>query len=134
MKFRKKQVIIEAEQFNYKDIDSPETINLAGRLGLYRTRNYPPSKLWEVKTLKGYHLVSRGDWIITGVKGEKYLCKPDIFAMTYEEIKPLTPTEKVALIKQSCPEIDNYVVAWVNNSRNHFSFTDYLTEQMEVKK
>ena len=31
-----------------------------------------------------YHYVSPGDWIITGVKGERYSCKPDIFEMTYE--------------------------------------------------
>ena len=31
-------------------------------------------------------LVSDGDWIITGVKGEKYPCKPDIFTETYEEV------------------------------------------------
>ena len=32
-------------------------------------------------------IVNRGDWIITGVKGEHYPCKPDIFAMTYQEVK-----------------------------------------------
>ena len=84
MKFRKKPVIIEAEQFFYGDIDSPETAALAERLGL--SRNYPHSKLWEIETLEGHHIVSNGDWIITGVKGEKYACKPDIFKLTYEPI------------------------------------------------
>jgi len=37
-----------------------------------------------IKTLEGPHLVRDGDWIITGVKGERYACKPDIFEMTYE--------------------------------------------------
>jgi hypothetical protein len=37
-----------------------------------------------VKTLEGGHMVTPGDWIITGVKGEHYPCKPDIFAATYE--------------------------------------------------
>jgi hypothetical protein len=37
-----------------------------------------------IKTLEGDHKVSPGDWIITGVKGEKYPCKPDIFEQTYE--------------------------------------------------
>jgi len=40
-----------------------------------------------IKTLEGGHIVCPGDWIITGVKGERYPCKPDIFAMTYEEVK-----------------------------------------------
>lgn len=37
-----------------------------------------------IDTLEGGHIVCPGDWIITGVKGEHYPCKPDIFAMTYE--------------------------------------------------
>lgn len=38
----------------------------------------------EIDTLKGTHRANTGDWIITGVKGERYPCKPDIFALTYE--------------------------------------------------
>lgn len=37
-----------------------------------------------IETLDGGHIVCPGDWIITGVKGEMYPCKPDIFAATYE--------------------------------------------------
>jgi hypothetical protein len=37
-------------------------------------------------TLEGGHIVCPGDWIITGVKGELYPCKPDIFAATYEAV------------------------------------------------
>jgi hypothetical protein len=37
-----------------------------------------------IDTLEGGHDVCPGDWIITGVKGERYPCKPDIFAATYE--------------------------------------------------
>lgn len=39
--------------------------------------------LW-IKTLEGGHIASPGDWIIQGVKGELYPCKPDIFEATYE--------------------------------------------------
>ena len=38
-----------------------------------------------IDTLEGGHIVCPGDWIITGVKGEHYPCKPDIFEMTYEK-------------------------------------------------
>ena len=38
-------------------------------------------------TLEGVHKVSWGDWIIQGVKGELYLCKPDIFEQTYELVE-----------------------------------------------
>ncbi len=40
-----------------------------------------------VDTLEGGHIVCPGDWIITGVKGEFYPCKPDIFEQTYELVK-----------------------------------------------
>ena len=39
-----------------------------------------------IDTLEGGHIVCPGDWIITGVKGEHYPCKPDVFAATYEEV------------------------------------------------
>ena len=39
-----------------------------------------------IHTLEGNHIASIGDYIITGLKGEKYPCKPDIFMMTYEII------------------------------------------------
>jgi hypothetical protein len=39
-----------------------------------------------IDTLEGGHIVCPGDWIITGVKGEHYPCKPDIFEATYEEV------------------------------------------------
>lgn len=40
-----------------------------------------------IDTLEGGHIVCPGDWIITGVLGEYYPCKPDIFSETYEEVK-----------------------------------------------
>jgi hypothetical protein len=40
-----------------------------------------------IETLEGGHTVCPGDWIITGVKGEHYPCKPDIFEMTYERVE-----------------------------------------------
>ena len=39
-----------------------------------------------IDTLEGGHIVCPGDWIITGVKGERYPCKPDIFAATYRRL------------------------------------------------
>ncbi|HXJ27030.1 MAG TPA: hypothetical protein VNH17_15070 [Streptosporangiaceae bacterium] len=39
-----------------------------------------------IETLEGGHIVCPGDWIITGVKGERYPCKPDIFDATYEPV------------------------------------------------
>jgi hypothetical protein len=41
---------------------------------------------WRIGTLEGPHEVTPGDWIIRGVKGEFYPCKPDIFEATYEAV------------------------------------------------
>jgi len=74
-KFRKKPVVIEAEQF------LPETKLLPfAREGVCALGENG----WYIQTLKGPLHVSDGDWIIKGVKGEFYPCKPDIFAATYE--------------------------------------------------
>ena len=48
--------------------------------------NSPPCEL-HIKTLEGVHRVSVGDYVIQGVKGEIYPCKPDIFEMTYELVE-----------------------------------------------
>jgi len=47
--------------------------------------NTPPCELF-IRTLEGNHHVSVGDYVIKGVKGELYPCKPDIFEETYEEV------------------------------------------------
>ena len=60
-KFRKRPVVIEAEQTDVRV---------------------------EIETLEGTMVADPGDWIITGVKGERYPCKPDIFAQTYEPVEP----------------------------------------------
>ena len=77
MKFRKKPVVIEAEQFNEGSLPLP--FNNLGVCCL------GPDG-WYVSTLEGPLHISDGDWIIRGVKGEFYPCKPDIFAATYEAV------------------------------------------------
>jgi hypothetical protein len=86
VKYRKKPVVIEAMQFNgdYSPIEQwvhdldleqdPDIYQLAGDEALY------------VGTLEGEMTAKVGDWIICGVKGEFYPCKPDIFEATYEPV------------------------------------------------
>ena len=87
MKFRKKPVIIEATQW-FKMGDHPAVVERR----IYRPIPISPgisyaTKVPIVKTLEGEHIVTPGDWIITGIKGEHYPCKPDIFAATYEPVE-----------------------------------------------
>lgn len=82
--FRKKPVVIEAVQYqgggNFADPLLPSWIWEALESGVVFNRQGDLI----IKTLEGEHLASPGDWIIRGVKGELYPCKPDIFAATYE--------------------------------------------------
>ena len=86
MKFRKKPVVIEAWRV--------EDVTLSGMMSMHKAYGLP---VWSVgsrngkcgiiiPTLEGDHLAEVGDWIIKGVAGEFYPCKPDIFASTYEPI------------------------------------------------
>ena len=80
-KYRKKPIIVDAERWypgvEVEGVDSSHATGLAHGL--------PLDTAW-VDTLEGGSIVSPGDWIITGVRGEKYPCKPDIFEMTYEPV------------------------------------------------
>lgn len=82
MKFRKKPVIIEAVQFQQPTgvADSPEWLIEAIR----QDRFLVVDGVAHITTLEGVMTAQPGDWIIRGVKGELYPCKPDIFAATYE--------------------------------------------------
>jgi hypothetical protein len=79
MRFRKKPIVIEAEQwFPGKTIDGVCAANYSDPAfnGYYY-----------IETLEGKMIVSPGDWVITGIKGEKYPCKPAIFEATYEAVE-----------------------------------------------
>lgn len=81
MQFRKKPIPISAEQFFVDKKPWPEGVNgCADGKGCDRKHHW-------IGTLEGPLFVSDGDWIITGVEGEKYPCKPHIFKATYEAVE-----------------------------------------------
>ncbi|MGN0714935.1 MAG: hypothetical protein ACI4LN_03860 [Anaerovoracaceae bacterium] len=86
MKYRKKPVVIEAMQF----LDNAETItNIAEFIDNQDLRvDYadPENPVIKIETLEGVMSASVGDYIIKGVQGEFYPCKPDIFERTYEVV------------------------------------------------
>jgi hypothetical protein len=105
MKFRKKPVVIEATPW-FKNGDHPDDrqgrevtfdplLHEGAVVRYYRHPGVPGDSACEqcglshhnhgwIDTLEQGHRVCPGDWIITGVKGERYPCKPDIFVATYE--------------------------------------------------
>lgn len=87
-KFRKKPVVIEARQFTTNnEIGSPQMDSIVDWINYGRLAG---CGAWHngtdiyVRTLEGEMRAECGDWIIKGVKGEFYPCKPDIFEATYE--------------------------------------------------
>lgn len=107
-KFRKKPITIEATQW-LKNGDHPgDNCGISGggigpiqREGkvvrYYRTPECDGETVCKncgiimhlhgwIDTLEGGHIVCPGDWIITGIKGEQYPCKPDIFEITYKSV------------------------------------------------
>ena len=97
--YRKKPVVIEAFQMTRErresNVDWPEWLHAAWGLpsdvvGAVSPEDYPSSDGMDrlvVRTLEGELFVDFDDWIIRGIKGELYPCKPDIFAATYEAVE-----------------------------------------------
>ena len=85
MKFRKKPVVIEAEQYSIsKEIVGVQSYFI--KTGNCPHCGYPWLEHGLINTLEGQMAVCPDDWVITGVAGEKYPCKPDIFEKTYEKV------------------------------------------------
>ena len=94
MKYRKKPVVIEARQLtdeNYVeihdwvyDVDSSSMYDAVIGAILSEKRKYNGLP---IPTLEGKMVASIGDYVIKGIKGEFYPCKPDIFENTYEKVE-----------------------------------------------
>lgn len=112
--FQKLPIVIEAHQwfkngdhpadaatelFDYPTGQRPQVVREGAVVRYYRNPVVAGGRLCEheacrrrmedhgwIDTLEGGHIVCPGDWVITGVKGERYPCKPDVFAATYEAV------------------------------------------------
>lgn len=104
-KYRKKPVVIEAERWLKVTYDRVATEGISNSnmpiyhldVGYYRTPELDGQSKCKhcdiimhdhgwIDTLEGGHVVCPKDWIIIGIKNEKYPCKPDIFEQTYEKV------------------------------------------------
>ena len=85
-KFRKKPVVIDAVQYdgNFRSLDC-FSINEVGHFIV--SIDSEGNNCIKIPTLEGEMIASIGDYIIRGVQGEFYPCKPDIFEMTYEIVE-----------------------------------------------
>ena len=102
--YRKKPVVVEAVQWTGEnhaemcEFIDPEVFEIKPKEGLI------------IHTLEGDHHASPGDYIIKGVNGEFYPCKPDIFAKTYEPAT-LTPPNEWVSVEERLPEPGGRVLA-----------------------
>lgn len=96
MKFRKKPVTVEAVQFRYSEDGINELKRFCGDqlISYGKDRSLLAVGWAHIGTLEDgnessgqvKHIATEGDWIIKGVQGEFYPCKPDIFEQTYERV------------------------------------------------
>ena len=112
MKYRKKPVVIEAFKLNSRGLIGEEWFWDAvseNRIITYNFgKNYPQDAWCEIKTLEGIMVAKTGDYIIRGVEGEIYPCKPDIFEKTYD----------VASQQSQLDDNQKIVLEWLKSNRN----------------
>jgi hypothetical protein len=106
-KFRKRPVVIEAVQFN-KLGDHPAVVEFPGSATGFGIHTLEHTQI--------KHEVTPGDWIITGVQGEVYACKPDIFEHTYEPVN-----EPTAEALGAFDEFNKSIERLMNTEDNIFS-------------
>lgn len=95
MKYRKKPVVIEALKLNERGLIGEDWFWDAVSSNIVITHNfgkYNASPAWcEIRTLEGVMIANTNDYIVKGVQGEIYPCKPDIFEQTYEIVDDEMP-------------------------------------------
>lgn len=92
-KFRKLPVVIDAMQYPGQNVETVDELDLFenwflghGGVGRYIGQQLHVKTLEDGPNSEAKHVADPGDWIIRGVAGELYPCKPDIFAQTYEPV------------------------------------------------
>ena len=86
MRYRKKPVVVEAIQFK-DDADTIRTISEFLDTDICVDYSEPHKPVIKIATLEGVMAANVGDYIVKGVNGEFYPCKPDIFEKTYEKVE-----------------------------------------------
>lgn len=114
-RFRKRPIVVEAEQWfpgrTVAGVDwpvQPSVLALMQELG-----EKIDGDVAVCPTLEGPFIVRPGDWIITGVKGERWPVKPDIFKASYEPVEPVKPEptpEPWPVLDSECVDTDGCVV------------------------
>lgn len=123
--YRKRPVVVEAVQWTGEnhgemcEFIDPEVFEITSHVGLV------------IHTLEGDHHASPGDYIIKGVNGEFYPCKPDVFEKTYEPAT-LTPPNEWVSVEERLPRVGgNYICAV--QDKNGYAWTITAEWSLEMK-
>lgn len=84
-KYRKLPAVVEAVQFTRDNFEEISEFTKGAARHFIPPRGINGIAICHIDTLEGCHTATEGDYIIKGIKGEFYPCKPDIFLNTYEE-------------------------------------------------
>ena len=146
MKYRKKPVVIEAIQFtgeNWKEINdfTKRGISEVGDGADEQGNIIPRPHYALIYTLEGVMRADINDWVIKGVKGEFYPCKPDIFEATYEKViegieafaTPLEPIDEKELDKCIKTELDKQGLCIVTINGGEEITNDFLSKAIATK-
>lgn len=130
-RFRKKPVEIEARQINIADYDAATAI--VGWCGGRALGEGDEPHVLAIPTLEGEMRAEDGDWIIRGVKGEFYPCKPDIFAATYSRVEE-GDAHRIGAEEsspKSCgPTVGAGAIEWAKSEYRHACGVVNINEQM----
>lgn len=124
--YRKKPVVIEAIQYDGDNWDDIEVWTD------FRAKHWRSSNVMAIETLEGTMTTNVGDWIIKGVKGEFYPCKPDIFEATYEPTTNCSQSEQTFTV-----ESKKITPAYFRNAirrksdREHIGFVNEETGKLD---
>ena len=139
-RYRKKPCEIDAEIYSegmedgfderWRDADNPNST-----YGIPISDDDEAVMVPYIDSLEGHMLITKGDYIITGIKGERYPCKPDIFEQTYERVHPIRhcmvcpSTDDVKRYKTKhngsfCPNGGDGYVQYCKKHAKHHGYTD----------
>lgn len=124
MKYRKKPVVVEAEQwFPGKDVDGVVSSTESSSLFIAPDSSGVYDQVAFIETLEGRFWIFPGDYIITGVKGEKYPCKPEIFELTYEKLEN---GEFISLTQSFDPKNALREMLDIQLQDGHWNYDEYM--------
>ena len=134
LKFRKLPVVVEAFQMTKErrsdNSEWPSWLHRAwcgdpGEGSVWPDPTDPIHERLVIGTLEGRHLVEWGDWIIRGIKGELYACKPGIFVLTYEPVT-VTMTDSEKLVERVSAYLNHFRSSTISEPENLDALLDDL--------